>query len=174
MIILGIDPGLATTGFGIIQGPKLSKPKNRQPQAKKLTLVNLGCIITDPRCPTNERLEKIHKDLKKIIKKYNPSKIAIEKLFFAKNVKTAMKVGEARGVILLTAQEMRIPIFEFSPLQVKLAITGYGRASKNQMQKMIKILLELKEIPKSDDAVDALAIAITCVQSINAEFRSKM
>jgi crossover junction endodeoxyribonuclease RuvC len=151
MTILGIDPGLATTGYGIIKSQK-SKVKSQK----------FGCITTDSKLLTSERLEKIHKELKKIIKKYKPSKVAVEELFFAKNIKTAMKVGEARGVILLTAKEMKIPVFEFTPLQVKLAITGYGRASKIQMQKMVKVLLGLKEIPKPDDAADALAVAITC------------
>ena len=176
MTILGIDPGLASTGFGIIQSYKLPRPRSakrggqttpaslREAGRANYKLVNYGCISTDPRFSIAERLEKIHKELTKIIKKYKPSKTAIEELFFAKNTKTAMKVGEARGVILLTAKEMKIPIFEFTPLQVKLAITSYGRASKSQMQKMVKVLLRLEEIPKPDDAADALATAITCAQ----------
>ena len=163
MTILGIDPGLATTGYGIIEIK--SQMSNVPVKRDQMSLVDYGCIITEPRFEIAERLEKIYKELKKIIKKYKPSRIAVEELFFAKNVKTAMKVGEARGVILLACREAKIPIFEFTPLQVKLAITGYGRASKSQMQKMVKILLDLEEIPKSDDAADALGVAICCMQT---------
>ena len=152
--IMGIDPGIATTGYGIIKY-----------KANKIVAVDYGCIITSPKLSFSERLKKIHSELKKIIIRYHPSRIAIEELFFAKNVKTALKVGEARGVILLTVIQSKIPIFEFTPLEVKQAITGYGRASKQQIQKMIKILLNLKEIPKPDDAADALAIAICCGQT---------
>ncbi|MFH1838146.1 MAG: crossover junction endodeoxyribonuclease RuvC [Candidatus Kuenenbacteria bacterium] len=154
MLILGIDPGLATTGYGIINETK-----------QEMKLIVYGCINTVPSFSTIERLEKIHQELKKIIKKYKPDKIAVEELFFAKNAKTALKVGEARGVILLTIRQNKIPFFEFTPLQVKQAITSYGRASKQQIQKMIKIILNLKEIPSPDDAADALAIAITCAQT---------
>jgi crossover junction endodeoxyribonuclease RuvC len=155
MIILGIDPGLATTGYGIINENK----------KQKIELITYGHIITDSNILMIERLEKIHQEFKKIIKKYKPDRVAVEELFFAKNVKTALKVGEARGVILLTIRQARVPFFEFTPLQVKQAITSYGRASKNQVQKMIKAILNLKEIPKPDDAADALAIAITCAQT---------
>lgn len=157
MIILGIDPGLATTGYGII-----NETRNKK---QEIELIVCGCINTSSKFSTIERLEKIYRELKKIIKKYKPDKIAVEELFFAKNVKTALKVGEARGVILLTIKQASVPFSEFTPLQVKQAITGYGRASKQQIQKMIKVLLKLQEIPKSDDAADALAVAITCAQT---------
>jgi crossover junction endodeoxyribonuclease RuvC len=159
MIILGIDPGLATTGYGVIRKSKVSSKKSQ-----KLKLVDYGCIITEAKFSSGERLEKIYRELKKIIKKYKPSKIAIEELFFAKNIKTAMKVGEARGVVLLTARETKTAVFEFSPLRVKLALTGYGRASKRQIQEMVKTLLSLEKIPKPDDAADALAVALCCSQ----------
>ncbi|MBI4653297.1 crossover junction endodeoxyribonuclease RuvC [Candidatus Kuenenbacteria bacterium] len=162
MIIIGIDPGLATTGYGIIQ---VQSPKPMLSKVEPFKVQSYGCIYTNLKFSTIERLEKIHWELKKIIKKYRPDKIAVEELFFAKNVKTALKVGEARGVILLTIKQNKIPFFEFTPLQVKQAITGYGRASKDQIQKMIKVILNLKEIPKPDDAADALAIAITCAQT---------
>ncbi len=157
MIIFGIDPGLATTGYGVIK----TKIKSQ-----KIELIDFGCIITKSEFSDDKRLEKIYKELKKIVKKHKPAKIAVEELFFAKNVKTALKVGEARGVILLVAREVKVPVFEFTPLEVKLAITGYGRASKQQMQKMIKNLLGLKEIPKPDDVADALAVAICCANTL--------
>jgi len=153
MIILGIDPGLAITGYGVIN------------ETQKIELIDYGCIYTNLKFSTSERLKKIHQELKKIIKKYKPDKIAVEELFFAKNAKTALKVGEARGIILLTIKQNKIPLFEFTPLQVKQAVTSYGRASKQQIQQMIKAILNLKEIPKPDDAADALAIAITCAQT---------
>lgn len=155
-IILGIDPGLANTGFGVI----VRKNKN-------IKILTCGCISTSPRTETGERLYKIQKELKKLIKKFKPDILATEEIFFAKNAKTALKVGEARGVILLIAHSANIPIKEFTPLQVKQAITGYGRAEKKQMQKMIKILLNLEEIPEPDDAADALAIALCCTQTKN-------
>lgn len=157
MIIFGIDPGLATTGYGIIK----TKIKSQ-----KIELVDFGCIITKPGFSDDKRLGKIYKELKKIVKKHKPAKIVVEELFFAKNVKTALKVGEARGVILLAARELKVPVFEFTPLEVKLAITGYGRASKQQVQKMIKALLGLKEIPRPDDVADALAVAICCANTL--------
>lgn len=155
MVIFGIDPGLATTGYGII------KIKNRN---AKIKIIDYGCVKTSAKLLLAERLEIIYKELEKLIKKYKPDKIVIEKIFFAKNVKTAMQVGEARGVVTLLAIQNRIPIFEFTPLQIKQALTGYGQASKEQIQKMVKIILGLKEIPKPDDVADALAIAITCNQ----------
>ena len=154
MIILGIDPGIATTGYGIIKSMK-----------NKLTLINYGCIRTSSKLPFAKRLKKIYNEINKLIKRYKPDKIAVEELFFAKNVKTAMKVGEARGVAVLTAMLNGIKIDEYTPLQVKQALTGYGQASKIQIQKMVKNILRLEKIPRPDVAADALAIAITCSQS---------
>jgi crossover junction endodeoxyribonuclease RuvC len=154
-IILGVDPGLATTGFGVINNDK-NKP----------SLIAYGCILTKCGIPHAERLKHISEELKKIIKKYQPNAIAVEQLFFYNNAKTAFAVGEARGVIILTACQNRLPIFEYTPLQVKQAVSAYGKADKLQVQKMVKLLLNLKEIPKPDDAADALAIAICCANSI--------
>lgn len=152
--ILGIDPGIATTGWGVIVK-----------HGSELLLVDYGCVSTSAKLGFPERLNKIHKGLKRIIKKYKPNKVAIEELFFAKNVKTALKVGEARGVILLTARQSAVQVLEFTPLQVKQALVGYGRAEKSQIQKMVKLRLGLEEIPKPDDAADALSVAICCAQT---------
>ena len=156
MIILGIDPGTATTGFGVIE-----KIKN------KIRAIDYGCIITSPLQDAGERLLIIHIELNKLIDKFKPEVIAVEKLFFFKNLKTVMPVSQAKGVILFTAAKKKIPVFEFTPLQMKMAITGYGKAEKKQVQKMIKIMLNLEEKPKDknkrkDDATDALGMAICC------------
>lgn len=116
--------------------------------------------------PNAERLDLIHRDLQKIIKKFKPERAAIEQLFFCKNVKTAIAVGQARGVILLTLAENKLPINEFTPLQIKQNTTNYGKADKKQVQKMLKVLLNLKEAPTQDDAADALAIAYNCAVTI--------
>lgn len=150
-IILGIDPGFAITGYGIIE--KKGKSEARA--------VDYGCFITDKENEFAMRLKIIHKELTAIIKKYKPDLIAVEELFFCKNVKTALMVGHARGVVLLTAMQAGVALKELTPLQVKQGITGYGKADKRQIQKMVQIILKLKEIPKPDDAADALAVAIT-------------
>jgi len=155
MIILGIDPGTATTGFGLIKKSK-----------SNLKLLKYGLITTPANLSTAERLNKLHKELALLIKKEKPNIVAVEDIFFFKNLKTAIKVSQARGVILLTAAKLKIPVFECTPLQVKQAITSYGRAEKIQVQKMVKTLLNLKEIPKPDDAADALAVAICCAHTI--------
>lgn len=156
-IILGIDPGLATTGFGVIKN-EIGKP----------ILIDYG-IISTPACkPLSCRLAEIHQGLNKIINKYNPDVCACEELFFCKNVKTALLVGQARGVILLTINEKKIPFAGYTPLQVKQTVCGYGHADKKQIQNMMKILLNLKKIPEPDDAADALAIAVTCAQFFNS------
>jgi len=163
MIILGIDPGTTTTGFGTIE------IKNHQ-----IKLLEHGIIETKPKIPLPLKLIEIYKDIKKIIKDIKPDLIAVEQLFFFKNLKTAMAVGQARGVILLAAQQAKIPILEYTPLQVKMAVCGNGRADKGQVQGMVKSILSLKEIPKPDDAADALAVAIcgaNC-QKINFQTRS--
>jgi crossover junction endodeoxyribonuclease RuvC len=153
-IVMGIDPGLAITGYGLILQEK-----------SKIAYLECGVITSDPKEAFGQRLNKIHLELNKIIKKYKPHTIAIEKLFFAKNVKTALRVGEARGVAVLTAWQSKQTIKEFTPLQVKQALTGYGFATKTQIQKMVKQALRLNKIPKPDDAADALAIAICCAQT---------
>lgn len=155
-IILGIDPGFAITGYGVI----IKEAKNI------IKLLDYGCITTKSNQEFSERLNILHKELEKIIKKYNPSLVAVEELFFCKNVKTALMVGHARGVILLTAMQAKVPLKELTPLQVKQGVTGYGKADKKQVQKMAQIILGLKEIPRPDDAADALAVAITAASSI--------
>lgn len=158
MIILGLDPGVASTGWGVI------KSKNNPP-SDEWQVISYGCIKTAPHYPQHQRLKVIFEQTTKLIKKYRPSLIAVEELFFYKNAKTALKVGEARGVILLTVIQSKIPFEEFTPLQIKQAITGYGRAQKHQIQKMVQVLLNLKNIPQSDDAADALAVALCSSQT---------
>ena len=148
MIILGIDPGTATTGYGVIK-------KNK----RNLKCLAFGTIKTNPSQSDGERLKNLQNQLNKLIKKYKPKLLTVEKIYFFKNIKTAIPVAQAKGTILLTAAKKKIPVYEFTPLQVKTAITGYGRAGKKQVQKMIKRLLNLKKLPK-DDAADALGVAI--------------
>ncbi len=155
MVILGIDPGTATTGWGVIK-----KPKNKK---GKLKVVDYGIITTKPELATGERLKILNNNLNRIIKRYNPDALAVESLYFFKNLKTAMPVSQAKGVVLLTAAKKNIPVYEFTPLQVKMAVVGYGRAEKKQVQEMVKIILGLKETPKKDDAADALGIALCCI-----------
>lgn len=154
MRILGIDPGIADTGYGVIE-----KNKNGQ-----LLCLDYGTIRTKAETPVGDRLEIINKELDKIIKKHKPNVAAVEELFFCNNQKTAIVVGQARGVVVLTIKQNKIKLMEFTPLQVKQAVSTYGKASKMQVQKMVKLILNLNEIPKPDDAADALAIAI-CASS---------
>lgn len=158
MIIMGIDPGTAITGFGVIEKSKV--------QSQKLKAIDYGCIKTFTDSTTSERLKKLHDQLNSLMKKHKPDMVAVEDIFFFKNLKTAIKVSQARGVILLTAAKAKIPVSEYTPLQIKQAVTSYGRAEKIQVQKMVKLLLNLKEIPKPDDAADALAAAICCANTI--------
>lgn len=155
MIILGIDPGIADTGFGVV----------RKEANNKLACLDYGSIKTKAKTDLGDRLEIINKELNKIIKKYKPNLIAIEQLFFCRNEKTALIVGQARGVAVLTAKQNKIKTVEFTPLQVKQAVSSYGKASKMQVQKMVKLILNLKELPRPDDAADALAIAICASNS---------
>ena len=148
MIILGIDPGVHRMGYGVIN--------SKGTDAKVLAQ---GLFTTDKDTLHGERLLKIKNALEEVIFLYRPERIVVEKLFFQKNVKTAMKVGEARGVVMMLAAENNIPTIELTPNEVKVAIAGYGNAEKLQVQKMVKTLLNLKEIPKPDDVADALAIA---------------
>jgi crossover junction endodeoxyribonuclease RuvC len=156
MIVLGIDPGLSLTGWGVIEASSRDK----------LFSIEYGCIKTMPIMPLIDRLQNINTALQSIIYKYNPEIVAIEELFFSKIAKSVAAVSQARGVIILTASLNKIPMFEYNPRHVKMALTGYGSADKHQMQHMVKTLLKLKEIPKPDDAADALAIAICHVNTI--------
>ena len=155
MVILGIDPGIARTGWGIVSC-----------QLSVVSCQSYGCIETEAGLPLERRLQIIREELVRIIKKHKPQALGIEELFFNTNAKTALIVGQARGVVIVTAAELGLEIFSYTPLQVKTAITGYGRAEKDQMGKMVKMLLNLKEIPKPDDTVDALACALTCAFSL--------
>ncbi len=151
MRFLGIDPGTGRLGFGVIDSVR-----------GKLSLVDAGIVTTPAHTPTNERLEDIFDSLNEIIGHLKPDRVAIEKLFFARNVTTAMSVAEARGVALLVCQKYKLPIEEYTPLQIKQSITGYGKADKKQVQEMVRLQLGLKTVPKPDDVADALAAAIMC------------
>ena len=155
MIIVGFDPGLATLGYGVIETNKGGKPK----------MIDYGIVSTPKDESLPIRLTMLEKGVKQIIDKFKPEEIAIEELFFAKNVKTGIAVAHARGVILLTAIKECGKIFEYTPLQIKQALTGYGRAEKNQIQQMVKTMLSLKSIPRPDDAADALAVALCHAQT---------
>ena len=155
MIIVGFDPGIATLGYGVI-----SKDDNRSP-----IMVDYGIVSTPKQLSLPDRLVLIEKGVKQIIEKFKPDEIAIEELFFAKNVKTGIAVAHSRGVTLLTAVKECGKIFEYTPLQIKQALTGYGRAEKKQIQEMVKMFLKLKAIPKPDDAADALAVALCHAQT---------
>lgn len=157
MIIVGFDPGLATLGYGVIK-----KEAKRKPE-----MVDYGIISTPKDENLAVRLCILEKGVKQVIDKFRPEEIAIEELFFAKNVKTGIAVAHARGVVLLTANKECGRIFEYTPLQIKQALTGYGRADKNQIQQMVKSFLGLKAVPKPDDAADALAVALCHAQTNN-------
>ena len=154
-IILGIDPGIADTGYGLIKN-----------ESGKLSCLAYGSIRTSAKLALPDRLEIINLELNKLIKKFRPDLVAIEELFFGSNVKTALVVGQARGVAVLTAKLNKINSVEFTPYQVKQAVAAYGHAEKGQVQRMVKLILNLKDLPKPDDAADALAIAICAANSL--------
>ncbi len=149
MLVLGIDPGTATTGYGVVRY-----------DGRALEPVAYGTIITSAGLPLSQRLQKIYKELAELIREYRPTQAAVEELFFARNARTALAVGHARGVILLALADAGLSVYAYTPLQVKKAITGYGRAGKEQMQQMVRLLLNLESPPKPDDVADALAVAI--------------
>ena len=149
MRILGIDPGIAIVGFGFIDK-----------EGSKLTPVQYGCIQTEAHTPTEERLLQVYEATLQLLDKYKPDAMALEKLFFNRNVTTAFTVGQARGVQILAAVQRGIPVAEYTPLQVKQAVVGYGKAEKKQVQEMVRMFLKLKAIPKPDDVADALAVAV--------------
>ena len=155
MIIVGFDPGIATLGYGVIEVDKRGKSE----------MIDYGIISTPKEENLAVRLCMLEKGIKQIIDKFKPQEIAVEELFFAKNVKTGIAVAHARGVILLTATKECGKLFEYTPLQIKQALTGYGRADKNQIQQMVKTTLRLKSIPRPDDAADALAVALCHAQT---------
>lgn len=149
MIIIGIDPGYAITGFGIVEYIN-----------NKFNVLHYGVISTKSTMPFEKRLLAISEELDRLFQQYKPDSMAIEELFFSRNTTTAIGTAQARGVAILCGAKANINIYEYTPLQVKLAVSGYGRADKNQVQQMVKVLLSLKEIVKPDDAADALAVAI--------------
>jgi crossover junction endodeoxyribonuclease RuvC len=154
MLVLGIDPGTAITGYGLVKG-----------EGDDLTLVAYGAITTSSDQPLPERLQRIYQELTALIEDRRPTAVAVEELFFSKNVRTALSVGQARGVVLLVAANAGLPIHEYTPLQVKQAIAGYGRATKDQVQQMVRMLLALDSVPQPDDAADAIAVAICHIHS---------
>jgi crossover junction endodeoxyribonuclease RuvC len=155
MLVIGIDPGTATTGYGLV----------REDPDGSLKVIDYGAILTPPDLSLSERLLELYHELQKIILLHHPDSGAVEKLFFQRNVRTALSVGQARGVVLLALAEARLPVAEYTPLEVKQAVAGYGGADKSQVQQMVRILLDLPDIPRPDDAADALAIAICHVHS---------
>ncbi len=163
MVVLGIDPGYAIVGWGVID----FNGTTYRPKA-------FGAITTDAHTDFNLRLEKIYDDMITILKNAKPDALAIEKLFFTTNVTTAILVAQARGVILLAAQQCGVKVYEYTPLQVKVAVTGYGKAKKPQVMEMTRRLLHLKDVPKPDDTADALAIAITHTHAAGTKLRLDM
>lgn len=149
MIVLGIDPGTAATGYGIVERT-----------GSKLRAIDYGCLETLPTQELPQRLLEIHQAIIELIDTHHPSLLGVERLFFNKNVRTAFAVGQARGVVLLAAAERGIPVFEYGPHEVKMAVTGYGRADKRQVQLMVQVILGMSVLPRPDDAADALAVAI--------------
>ena len=150
-LALGIDPGTATTGYGLV----------RLTTEGELEAVSFGVIVTPPNTPAPERLRMLYGDLKELLSLHRPDCVAVEKLFFQRNVSTALAVGQARGVVLLAIAEADREVAEYTPNEIKQAVVGYGSADKRQVQEMVRTLLRLPEIPKPDDAADALAVAIT-------------
>ncbi len=149
MIIIGIDPGTATTGYGVVEL-----------KDSDMICLDYGVIETSKSLSSSFRLDILNKELLSIIKKYDPQILSVEKLYFFKNSKTVIPVSQSKGVIIMTASRENVPVYEFTPPQIKLAVTGYGKADKKQVQKMICATLNLEEIPQPDDAADALGVAI--------------
>ena len=160
MRILGIDPGVATVGFGVIDSDRAQQQ-----------MIQYGAITTAAGLPLATRLVQIAADLEVLIRQFQPDEIAVEELFFSKNITTGIAVAHARGVILYTAERLQIPVYEYTPMQVKQAVVGYGLAEKQQVMDMTRRLLKLKSVPKPDDAADALAIAICHARSASSLLR---
>ena len=156
MRILGIDPGIATVGFGIVDSEK-----------NKLSLVNYGVITTPAKTSLSSRLDRIYDDMTELCKAFSPDAIACEELFFNTNQKTVLSVGQARGVIVLGLAQKGLALHEYTPLQVKQTVAGYGRAEKKQVMEMVRRLLGMDDLPRPDDAADALAVAICHVQELH-------
>ncbi len=154
MIVLGIDPGYALMGWGVVEA-----------QGSHMRLVDYGCIETKAGVPMQDRLRALQLGVRDLLAIYKPDDVAFEELFFARNVTTALMVGAARGAAIIAAAEYTGNLYEYTPMQIKQAITGYGKADKKQIQQMVKLLLKLEEIPRPDDAADAIACAITHCQA---------
>ena len=154
MIVLGIDPGYALMGWGVVEA-----------EGSRMKLVNYGCIETKAGVPMQNRLRTLQLGVRDLLNIYKPDDVAFEELFFARNVTTALMVGAARGAAIIAAAEYTNNLYEYTPMQIKQAITGYGKADKKQIQQMVKLLLKLDDIPKPDDAADAIACAITHCQA---------
>jgi crossover junction endodeoxyribonuclease RuvC len=170
MIILGIDPGTAIMGYGLVEsgavdseGGKRGQPL--KPVAERLRMVEYGALYTPANMPLFERLPMLYDGLVQIIAEYKPQSMAIEELFFTNNARTAISVAQARGVAVLAGAHAHLKMAEYTPLQVKQAVVGYGKATKEQVQSMVRILLEMDHTPRPDDAADALAIAICHIHS---------
>lgn len=155
MLTIGIDPGTATTGYGLV----------REEKDGTLIVVDYGAILTSPDQPMPQRLLELYNRLQELLLLHRPQSGAVEKLFFQRNVRTAISVGQGRGVVLLALASAGVPVMEYTPLEVKLAVAGYGGADKSQVQYMVKAILSLEDIPRPDDAADALAIAICHIHS---------
>ena len=162
MRILGIDPGVAIVGFGVIES-----------DCGQQRMIQYGAITTQAGLPLATRLVQIGNDLEQLIEQFQPDELAIEELFFSKNITTGIAVAHGRGVVLYTAEKMQIPVYEYTPMQVKQAVVGYGLAEKKQVMDMTRRLLKLKSIPRPDDAADALAIAICHARSATSLLRRK-
>lgn len=162
MRILGIDPGVAIVGFGLIESERGA-----------VRMLQYGAVNTSAGLPLATRLVQIEQDLTQLIQQFKPDEIAIEELFFSKNITTGIAVAHARGVILYTAQRMHLPVYEYTPMQIKQAVVGYGLADKHQVMDMTRRLLKLKSIPRPDDAADALAIAMCRARSATSLLRQK-
>ena len=158
MRVLGIDPGTAITGYAVVEETE-----------GRLSLAAIGVIDTPARTPLPARLQRIYAGLRAVIVDYAPETAAVEELFFSRNTRTAMSVGEARGVILLALADAGLPIAEYTPMQVKQAVTGYGSADKRQVQEMVRLLLALPDVPQPDDAADAVAVAICCLHRLKLD-----
>lgn len=163
MVVLGIDPGYAIVGYGVLDYQK-----------NHFTVLEYGAITTHKDTPFEQRLEELYQGIHLLLQKYRPDAMAIEKLFFNTNAKTVIDVSQARGVLVLAAQLCRVPIFEYTPLQVKQSVVGYGRAEKKQVQEMTRILLNLDKIPRPDDAADALAMAICHCHAAGSRLAARM
>lgn len=159
MLVIGIDPGTATTGYGFVL----------QTEDGNLQMVDYGVILTPPKMPMAERLALLYESLNEVLQLHPPESGAVEKLFFQKNVRTAISVGQARGVALLALAQAGLEVGEYAPTDIKQAVTGYGAADKRQVQEMVRTLLDLDEIPKPDDAADALAVAICHTHSLHTQ-----